>query len=154
MVSRVANQPASKPEAIVTMNETQEKTKRIMKLMGYEYRHDGITGEWWKGQELFYNEWFKDGDCIAVTILDLYDTGNMALAWEVKRQFLEWSKKEVDKLITKQEVREAMAWDKWHFWRASLSLNHNIRFDELPAAEAQALWLDKVLELAVESGLV
>lgn len=70
--------------------------------------------------------------------LNLYESHNMALAWRV----LNWGAK---KLYTVDEwandivfTTDTSAYNLW----------------DLPPADAQRLWLDKVLELAIEAGMV
>ena len=70
------------------------------------------------------------------TFYDLYDPANMALAWRV----LNWrfGKARAYKTIV-------VEFDKW--WDSC------VIWDKSPAA-AQRAWLDKILELAIEAGIV
>ena len=77
----------------------------------------------------------------------LYDPANMALAWRV----LNWAT--VDKALA-----EFHAW--WGdtttepIWFIVGQHFNGVEIIKKPAAEAQRLWLDKILELAIEAGLV
>jgi len=64
---------------------------------------------------------------------DFYDPANMALAWRV----LNWA-------TTRMKTPELYKFLHWHI--------HSLAM--IGPADAQRLWLDKVLELAIEAGLV
>jgi hypothetical protein len=72
------------------------------------------------------DEWIWQGQHVGH--LDLYAPENMALAWRV----LNW------------------AWNDLviNFWFKHMD------FGRIPPTEAQAAWLDKILELAIETGLI
>ena len=73
---------------------------------------------------------------------NLYDVQNMALAWLV----LNWASS--NKSLHPEE-RDEMQY-KMQEW-----LTYHVGWlDILPPADAQRLWLDKILELAIEAGLV
>jgi hypothetical protein len=120
---------------------TDEKNRHLALLAGdgrefYDKRYTpGMPGEWYAP-------------------LNLYDTGNMALAWEVKRWFTVFIENEKVESIKNNECRH-LFWDSWHWWKTTLSIDGaGSGMDFLIAAEAQAAWLDKILELAIEAGMV
>jgi hypothetical protein len=69
---------------------------------------------------------------VAPIALNLYDPANMALAWRV----LSWAQE--NKLCSLHTL----------IW------THNCLSASMPPAVAQRGWLDKVLELAIEAGMV
>jgi hypothetical protein len=121
----------------------QEKSVKLAKLMGWKYKHDGITGDWYEplGIEPLYEEWQcyrrKANHKYVVAIsLNLYSPANMALAWRV----LNWA---YNQLTGKNNIRNRL------FDYLVLS---NKAIYGLPSADAQRLWLDKILELATRGG--
>jgi hypothetical protein len=68
---------------------------------------------------------------------DIYHTQHMALAWRVLAAA-------TTKLQQDIAITDFIAW-----WRYRLPF-----LFALPPAEAQAAWLDKILELAIEAGMV
>jgi hypothetical protein len=77
------------------------------------------------------------GEMAGEGYMNLYRPGNMALAWLV----LNWAEK------TAQDNIEAKFYQLWMAFMPE-------ELFELPPADAQRLWLDKVLALAIEAGLV
>ena len=63
----------------------------------------------------------------------LYDPANMSLAWKVLNWATEYERKNNEEMVL--------------WWMDVLLCNY-------PPADAQRLWLDKILELAIEAGLV
>jgi len=81
--------------------------------------------EWPEGQ------WWIDPDGERNFISNLYDPANMQFAWRV------------------------LNWAQQHFDRTQRrDLTYTVMRITLPPAQAQAAWLDKVLQLAIEAGLV
>ena len=118
------------------MTSDKENSIVLANLCGWEYRFDGITGEWWQGDEKLYDEWTlgKDGYGV-VTPLDLYDPANMALAWRVLNHF-------------RQLPVIGASLDDW--WMN----DDGVYLTVMIPADAQRAWLDKVLELAREAGML
>ena len=80
---------------------------------------------------------------------NLYDLTNMALAWRV----LNWA------LEKAAHITEpfSLIFDKWYFGFFFGEERGDEFYKILPTlepAQAQAAWLDKILELAIEGGLV
>ena len=74
------------------------------------------------------------------SMLDLYRPGYMTLAWKC----IEWvttPPKTLEMAGAALNARFAYWWDANHLWAET-------------AADAQRLWLDKILSLAIEAGLV
>jgi hypothetical protein len=114
----------------------QEKSVVLARLMGWECTPFGqiilpVPEEF---------DWF-DISIQAPNIANdtLYDQQNMALAWRV----LNWA--------STDQVNSTLLWDQYQqfeeFWEDS-GMWH------LPPADAQRRWLDKILEIAIEAGLV
>lgn len=81
--------------------------------------------------------------------IDIYDPANMALAWRVLNWALEQAKP------TSDEVWALPLGDELFGWLSAFSPNDDgLSVFELPPAEAQAAWLDKILELAIKAGMV
>ena len=83
---------------------------------------------------------------------NLYDPANMALAWRV----LNWASEQ----MPKETSPPGMVVHTWagrlhSFWGESHWVGKSKLFiHSMPPADAQRLWLDKVLTLAIEAGLV
>jgi hypothetical protein len=107
----------------------QEKSAALLRLMGQAVDctcgKPGCT----VGREIDSGRgWFVP------TVKNLYDPANMALAWRV----LNWANQD-----------ETISQVDWHIYKKY--------FDELlemPPADAQQAWLDKILTLAIEAGMV
>ena len=87
-------------------------------------------------------EWVVDIDAP----LNLYDPANMALAWRV----LNWASEldtEIDDYSYPYVISEAADC----LFERELE---DVKMWCLPPADAQRLWLDKILELAIEAGIV
>jgi len=80
----------------------------------------------------------------------LYDPANMALAWRV----LNWAVKTVDQ--KKEQAMNGGGMDSWMYWHEGHFELRGIMLSgqELPPAEAQHAWLDKILQLAIEAGMI
>ena len=79
--------------------------------------------------------WWSEGVTLDEAMLNLYDPSNMALAWRV----LNWCHGYFPGHLINPIV-------KW--WQETSELVF------LPPEKAQELWLDRILELAIEAGLV
>ena len=67
--------------------------------------------------------------------IDLYNPANMALAWRV----LNWAKEQKDKGVLDTPI--TYWWGDFEAWM------------KISPADAQRLWLDQILTLAIEAGL-
>jgi hypothetical protein len=104
----------------------QEKSVLLAKAMGWPIE---------QGLKVFGQiDWIipPEGDMIAT----LYNPVNMALAWRV----LNWAQEQQPEYVGQGFL---------DFW--DVEYPHLYEFSP---AEAQRLWLDKILELAIEAGLV
>ena len=83
---------------------------------------------------------------------DLYSPANMALAWRV----LNWAGKQ----LPTETVRPGFIIHSWagklhSFWGASHWVDgHKLFLHSMKPATAQRAWLDEVLSLAIEAGLI
>ncbi len=108
----------------------QEKSVLLAKAMGWRvFRSGNIQAK------LDGSQWMTK---------DLYDPANMALAWRV----LNWANSQKHYYAGFQGYSGLM-FDFLYHWLFS-----DETFFELSPADAQRLWLDKILELAIEAGLV
>ena len=117
----------------------EEKSVVLARLCGWlktdEYFHSYHPPNG-KGMSVNYTKGYAP-EFIFVTdkhYYDLYNVRNFALAWQV----LNWAMKSFDNSTI-------ATLDEWFSF---------IRVMEMPPAEAQAAWLDKILELAIEAGMV
>ena len=118
----------------------QEKSVMLAKAMGW-------TALYWSNRD-FWSSWYhlvdennrkikrrgihkNTGDVFHSLMVDLYKPSNMALAWRV----LNW------------------AHETGLCRRYADGVGKNIHFWDAPA-DAQRAWLDKILTLAIEAGLV
>jgi hypothetical protein len=115
----------------------------LAKLRGWEYYHDIQGYTVWEGGKVIY-----DGTRgqVAHEPLDLHDPVNMALAAKVKQwaflnprlsDMLHWWGEAMTSLTIDNHTRHAPRW-----WILEASGN------------AQRAWLDKILSLAIEAGMV
>lgn len=124
----------------------EQKSVMLAELCGWKYTYDGITHSWYSSNDALdpsgfsYHEWQRVGTVdFAVIPLNLYDPANMALAWRVLN-FAEINGGQLSCGIELAIERDTGA-----------SIKDLIT---LPPAEAQRLWLDKILTLAIEAGMV
>lgn len=78
----------------------------------------------------------------------LYDPANMALAWRVRGWF--------HKLAREEQEREKYNTELWWelcAWEMNLTFKGNHLVEMLPQV-AQRAWLDKILQLAIEAGML
>lgn len=114
------------------MND-QEKSLVLARLMGWrevdEYDHMG---------HLLYRHWVDGGKRLSIVghDFDLYHPDNMALAWRVHL----WA-------------TTSAFYDKYRYWLAHGTgyEGHLLWWEK---TNAQRAWLDKILELAIEAGMV
>jgi hypothetical protein len=85
-------------------------------------------------------------EAIAKAIGNLYDPENMALAWRV----LNWAAK---KFHYGDSYSAGYRIDDWIMDEPIVKGDGAYNIWDLPPAEAQRAWLDKILELAIEAGL-
>ena len=131
---------------------TEQKSVMLARLMGWRAAWDENNIEHWaildRDDEIIKSWTYHMGDTLPSAEIadrdfeyflpDLYRAGNMYLAWRVLNWAAGWIQSE-ESLGSKL---------KWHY-----AISDQLRWD-LPPTEAQALWLDKVLELAIEAGMV
>ena len=133
----------------MNVSEMSDRKKSVMlaRLCGWQYRTDGVTYSWYSSDDVLdengfaYHEWQRTGTWeFSVIPLNLYDPANMALAWRV----LNW----------------AMGQNFWmdsvggYFSDGVWQIIGNEETSLLPPADAQRAWLDMVLTLATEAGMV
>ena len=117
---------------------TREKSVMLVKAMGWEMvEATDQTFEW-----IVYDaEGVKIGSRLIISLdtpwPDLYAPENMALAWRV----LQWA-------MSCETFEVCNSFVTWWYREESITLAM------MSPAEAQAAWLDKILELAIEAGLV
>ena len=120
----------------------QEKSVMLAKAMGWvqQVRHYGDESQVFIGGETVA---IVDTDLIPADGLpeyyfmpNLYDPANMVLAWRV----LNWAR--VNDAIFELAIDNHELGDHFFEWAS-----------ESPA-DAQRLWLDKILELAIETGII
>ena len=111
---------------------TIDKSVLLAKAMGWEFTQDAII-PWQDGEE----------HVLVDLPLDLYAPENMALAWRV----LNWA----DTILWYHSEPNVFKWSKGDVFQEWWDMK---TIFGLPPAEAQAAWLDKILELAIEAGLV
>jgi len=142
------------PESLQGEGKTQKKSVILAKAMGLEpmmttdfllrWTYEGAVKH---GEPVTWND-NGFGDSIACPptsddLPNLYAPANMVLAW----QCLNWVDTQnihLDTVKGERSMRVELYYDVFHSMGA---------FD-LPPAQAQAAWLDKVLELVIEAGLV
>jgi len=99
----------------------------------------------------------RDEQQFAITLTHpfyLYDKELMWLAWDV----LNWAGSQVPQEVT--APGGSLTISSWtgrlrHFWKESQWAERGKLFlYSMPPAEAQRLWLDKILSLAIEAGMV
>ena len=117
------------------LSDDQEKSVALAKAMGWDIKPHGrntLNMVW---------DIFDDFGSVGIMLgksWNLYDPANMALAWRV----LNWANKSVP-FNSGDDI-----WRQWEGWWDGLDIK-----GEYPA-DAQRLWLDKILELAIEAGIV
>lgn len=116
----------------------QEKSVMLARLVGWEVNQNNSP----VGQIFIYYDRPRSN-----AIANLYDTANMALAWRVLNWFWAFCKP----LETPQQVT---MWDGYHADLILWMIDYGSSYEDMPPAEAQAAWLDKILELAIEAGMV
>ena len=119
------------------LSELSDEQKSVMlaRLCGWKYKKRGILGNsWWAEDDLIYDECYDQSEA---RLLDLYDTKNMSLAWRV----LNWA---MDSNLSAREKADIMA---LFYVDKPFAL-------EMSPAEAQCAWLDKILSLAIEAGML
>lgn len=117
----------------------EEKSVALAKLCGWEYSDDM---RYLSGVYEYGVIWFDRTDDSP----NLYDPANMALAWRV----LNWASYNLNKIT--DDFSEGVLFD---FMISGVVTNGY--YDAVwtaPPDEAQSAWLDKILELAVEAGMV
>jgi hypothetical protein len=134
----------------------QEKSVMLARAMGWEFsRHECGEGRWSWGDENGYqiggslhDDVVKVADDSALSVAPmLYSPARMALAWRV----LNWiSGADSDKEIDEGSLSNVHAWLRFHRWWTE---RDNFLVQESPA-DAQRAWLDKILSLCIEAGLV
>lgn len=136
---------------IYEINDTQVKSVLLAKAMGWE------TGQiLWNRVDMFadgyepeYREiiYYRESNNTSREVHDLYDPANMALAWQV----LNWAS-------DNESMGQYHAWwgdvVKEPMWFIVNQYLGSMVLGKLPPADVQRLWLDKILELAVETGIV
>lgn len=105
----------------------QDKSVMLARAMGWKIGHD---------KPVLFRVPESNSDTFWGWFDNLYDVGLMALAWRV----LNWAYRE-DKIFS-------LAIDVYEFG------SHFLEWAPKTALEAQRLWLDKILEMAIEVGLV
>ena len=115
-------------------------SRTLVLMMGWEYRHDGVTGDWFSADGTRkYEEWQRRAgysDRYDAIYLNLYDLRNASLAWMV----LNWA--------NQQYFGSGIPLDQWPWW-------HNFCADLrlLPLKQVIKKFLDEILRLAIESGI-
>lgn len=102
------------------------------------------------------DEWIGTIDLDESTF-DLYDEKNMALAWRVLNWAMSLSDVRLTRPVTGLQTESIEVEFDLHLaeWFTEMSPTGDGRsLTDLPPAEAQAAWLDKILELAYEAGMV
>jgi hypothetical protein len=127
----------------------QEKSVMLARAMGWEFsRHECGEGRWsWVDENGYqiggslHDDVVKVADDPALSVAPmLYSPARMALAWRV----LNWA---ADRIVTTRQIH---AW-----WYSGDAQKHSKGYLVMLSPErAQRAWLDKVLELAIEAGLV
>jgi hypothetical protein len=131
----------------IDMMTTREKTTLLAWLMGWRVQRYGASANPRYGRYGLYDandKFIRRADVpngIEINPLDhivpnFYNVKNMALAWRVVTEInRQWENGEdwADGFFT--------WWNDAELWR-------------LTATEAQAAWLDKILELAIEAGMI
>jgi hypothetical protein len=117
----------------ITKLTDQEKSVMLARAMGLFTNYDISNWSEWEREQLQHEAHSKDG-------LNLYKVINFPLAWRVLNWA--WNLDPSDKLLA------SMGLYSWHEEIAWI-----VDFDK-PPAEAQRLWLDCILKLAVESGVI
>ncbi len=121
----------------------QEKSVMLAKAMGWGVNREGDHGSYdlWIEDILILQrvEYAKIGMLDSVLLNkhmpSLYAPANMALAWKVAQ----WG-------------HTLPEYTQWMLEPNRLGTWFN--FTRMPPAEAQRLWLDKILELAIEAGMI
>ena len=144
----------------------QEKSVMLARAMGWTIEHNEVGEDPHTGRN-YYSSWISDDagrpidwPCDDGTVewsipafrpswreftFNLYDSANMPLAWRV----LNWFTGE-DREIDKESIKKLpafLAFDSW--WTAKDNFLY-----QLSPVDAQRAWLDKILELAIDAGLV
>jgi hypothetical protein len=126
------------------MMTTREKTTLLAWLMGWRVQRYGASVNPRYGRYGLYDandKFIRRADVpngIEVNPLDhivpnFYDAKNMALAWRA----LNWAVESTNPICNQVD----------RFWVVT-------QLDTLPPTEAQAAWLDKTLEYAIEAGMI
>lgn len=111
----------------------REKSAMLARMMGWEFVESP------DGRRRFCDSDLTEGRGGLFFQDNLYDPTNMALAWRV----LNWWRD-----INRQKIPHDDTWMQWLGWLLQNSL---WMFDY---DKAQAAWLDKILSLAIEAGIV
>lgn len=107
----------------------------LARLIGLTYCHDEITGDWFSPTGvLVYEEWQSHRGGFDVVPLDLYETRNMSIAWDVVNYAM----------LSK---RISPSFSQWWYQVAAFT------FPLLDSRLIQKCWLDKILKLANDAGL-
>lgn len=130
----------------MNVNELTDREKSIMlaKLAGWISETDGITTRWHSDGELIYDDYC--GGLLNHEPLNLYKEKQMYLAWRL----LSWATNN-DQPIDNNKSKA--------YYIGYLSFG-DLLHEQLelatgaPPEEAQRLWLDKILELATEAGML
>ena len=113
----------------------QEKSVLLAKAMGwYQVDYEPIMGARWQAPNKPEQYWLNPPN--------LYVTVNMSLAWRV----LNWA--------AKQEAIISLGIFTWWYEQDSPRIYGGEAPLVLPPADAQRAWLDKILELAIEAGII
>ena len=120
----------------------QEKSVMLARLRGWRREkasigvRRSIYGKGWRNcsDAVWIDE---DGNKVLFGVPNLYDPANMALAWRA----LNWA-----------EAQDNVSFD-FRIYKLFSGGSSRV-FIGLPPKEAQSLWLDKILELAHEAGLL
>lgn len=110
----------------VKMSSDNEKSAMLARLMGWQ------MGRYSNGKPCFRPPSRAPHGSY---LHDLYDPENMQLAWRV----LNWA----------EQYGDFYDW----FYAYDAEAGDEINWIAMPPAEAQRLWLDKILELAVRAGM-
>ena len=107
----------------------EQKSVMLAKAMGWE-------------KDTYHRVWVDNTaeEVHRTSSFNLYDPANMALAWRV----LNWCHEEM-------YSNQWLEFSNW--WNGYYSTPDSLHFWGLSPADAQRLWLDKILELAIEAGL-
>ena len=110
----------------------QEKSVMLAKAMGVDWRIIPLS----EFDDIYADSAetvILDPDNVLIGYGTLYDPANMALAWRCHL----WAWRHVD-IYTRYR----------NWWR------HHTEMSPMGKPDAQRLWLDKILELAIEAGLI